>query len=539
MVKRIKQTQNSELRTGQVHIALTKYGSNIDETACKHWNIQHIQPYFPPIEKLFKTSNLENLALYGLKFQEEILSVLDPNTIQTTSGTFKVHCKTTMILSPYKWMRGEYGSILGLPTSLENASSAMHKLHSVHNAAYVGAMISCALSFSECEHFPKVFGVFNGTSIQHTIDISDDYMELSDRPWFSKNIGKLFDIKLSSEIQELCEFKHTRTARLAIQLGDKIHLEGVEELAVEKVEDVKMGDISKVLEDTQDVADDVSDSSSVSTSYVFGVHSCDCSENEDDEDEDEDDDESFEPFAWATFTNAPVQTTIMEQCEGTLYQLMMMDFDTDKHLAWISQVIFALAYAQRNFAFTHNDLHANNVMYTKTEKEFFYYRSGGILYRVPTFGYLIKIIDFERGTASIKLAGMKEPKLFMSDHFCLDEEAGGQYNYGEFFHSKYPEIKPNPSFDLVRLATSLYTDLFPTKESDHVLHTMMKKWLTLEDGSSILFSKENHDRYHGFHLYKAIARFCKDTAVPRKEIMVLKDLYSVQSSNNHPVLMID
>jgi hypothetical protein len=30
-------------------------------------------------------------------------------------------------------------------------------------------------------------------------------------------------------------------------------------------------------------------------------------------------------------------------------------------------------------------------------------------------------------------------------------------------------------------------------------------------------SKDNHDRYHGFHLYKAIARYCKD-AVPRKEI---------------------
>jgi hypothetical protein len=201
--------------------------------------------------------------------------------------------------------------------------------------------------------------------------------------------------------------------------------------------------------------------------------------------------------------------------------------------------MFALAYAHRNFAFTHNDLHANNVMYKKTDKEFFYYSSGGILYRVPTFGYVIKIIDFERGTASIKLTGMKEPKLFMSDHFRPYEEAGGQYNYGEFYDSKYPEIKPNPSFDLVRLATSLYTDLFPTGSSDHLLHTLIKKWLTLEDGSSVLFSKEDHDRYHGFHLYKAIARFCKDTAVPRKEIMLLKDLYGVQTSNNHSVLMID
>ena len=43
--------------------------------------------------------------------------------------------------------------------------------------------------------------------------------------------------------------------------------------------------------------------------------------------------------------------------------------------------------------------------------------------------------------------------------------------------------------------------------------------MTQSDGTSVMFreSKDNHDRYHGFHLYKAIARYCKD-AVPRKEI---------------------
>jgi len=75
-------------------------------------------------------------------------------------------------------------------------------------------------------------------------------------------------------------------------------------------------------------------------------------------------------------------------------------------------------------------------------------------YRVPTYGYLIKIIDFERGIGMVKLTGMKEPKLFMSDHFSIDEEAGGQYNFEQWYVSKYPVIKPNPSFDLVRLATS-------------------------------------------------------------------------------------
>jgi hypothetical protein len=505
-----------------------------------YWNITNIQPYFPPIEKLFKSSDLECVNEYGIRFNDEVFVVCDKSKIRTVNGdNISVHLKTTMLLSPYKWMRGEYGTTLGLPTSIEQATQAMHKIQNTNNAAYVGSIISSVLSQSGCVHFPKVYGVFTGTTTQHIIDISDDYGELSERPWFSQNIGKLFDIKLSDEVQGSNEFKHTRTARLAIQLGEKIDLADVQDLETPHVDEVEMAGINRVFQDDEEIADDESDSSSVSTSYVFAVRSCDCTDDEDDEN---DEDDSGEPFAWATFKRVPVQVTVMEKCEGTLYQLMMMNPETEKHLAWISQVMFALAYAQRTIGLTHNDLHANNVMYTPTETEFYYYNCGGVIYRVPTFGYTIKIIDFERGIASIKITGMKEPKMFMSDHFYAEEEAGGQYNCGDYYLTKQPEMRPNASFDLVRLATSLFWDIFPEPEPDNLLYKLFMKWLTLDDGTSVLFGKKNpkHDRYHGFHLYKAIARFCKDNAVPRKEIASLKSVYSVESvKEGSTVLLID
>jgi hypothetical protein len=282
--------------------------------------------------------------------------------------------------------------------------------------------------------------------------------------------------------------------------------------------------------------DCVSESSSVSTENMFDIASCDCGSDSDDESILEDD-ESCEPFAWATFKNVPVQITLMEKCTGTLYELMMMNPESEKHNAWMSQVVFALAYAQRNFGFTHNDLHANNVMYVPCDKEFLYYNCEGQLYKIPTYGYLIKIIDFERGVASIKLNGMKESKLFMSDHYILDEEAGGMFNYGPYYNSKYPEIKPNPSCDLVRLATSLYWDLFD-EESVSLLCGAMKRWMTTETGSVSLGKNDpKHERYHGFELYKAIIRYCKDTAVPRKEIALLKDLYGIESGGENVLLI--
>ena len=518
-----KKKQTSELKTIPVPLQVHRYKDlgNIRAGAKTFWNIEHIQPFFPPIETLFKTDDLEIVHEYGLKLDDQIQSVLSKNTIQTLSGIKQVHLKSTMLLSPFKWMRGDYSTSLGLATTQEQAATIHHKLQSQHNAGYVGSLFSAVFSQTKCIHFPKVYGVFSGLSRHHTLDISDDYEDLAEKPWFSKNIGQTFELKINDSVQSTA-FKHTRLARLEMTLGESAMLGDIPEIEGIQSEDVPMGEITPVFSSGEEDCDDESDSSSVSTSYVFGVKSCDCSVRDDSEEPGDSEDE--EGFAWATFSNVPVQYTIMEACEGTLHKLMADNPDTQKHLAWISQVMFALLFAQKTFGYVHNDLHSNNVMYVSTDKEFLYYKVGDKSYKVPTYGYVIKLIDFERGTGSVRVSGMKEPKTFMSDHFALNEEAGGQYNVEPFYLQKYPVVKPNPSFDLVRLATCLFWDLFPEgpshyEYSSNTLFQLLMKWLKV-DNKSILFAEGNpkHERYHGFHLYKAIARFCKDTAIPHKEI---------------------
>lgn len=535
MKKRTKSSSgSSDLRTNSIPMTLHKYSqlSQLQQQARENWGILHLQPFFPAIETLFKTNDLNFVHEYGIKFKHEINSITaDHVKLSGSSNLHEIHLKKRMILSPFKYMQGEYGT-LGLPVNSDQSSDIYTRLQNHNNAAYVGAIVSSVLSESGCEHFPTVYGVFSGIADKHTIDISDEYEELSEKAWFTQNIGKTFEISLNNSAQPSEEFSHTRSARVTLQLGEDIALEGVEELDA-PVDNSEIADLKKIMEsEEKDVSDD---SSSISTSYLFNIHSCDCDE-EDREIMDEMDEEDGEPFAWASFSDVPIQITVMEKCEGTLYELMKLNNNSEKHLAWLTQVIFALAYAQRNFGFVHNDLHSNNVMYKATEKEFLYYNWNGINYKVPTHGYIIKIIDFERAIMSVKLVGMKEPKFFMSDHFSVEDEAGGQYNYAPFFHPKFPEVKPNPSFDLVRLSTSLFWDFYPEGPS-HEEYTkdpvfcLLKKWLMLEDGTSVLFGKEDpqHDRYHGFTLYKAIARYCKDTAVPRKELLGLKTFYEIHS----------
>ena len=531
MVKR-KPSAGSDLRTNSVALSLQRYDTK-SLKAQQYWGLNHLQAFFPPIQKLFKTEVRDSPQEFGFKVHDSIASIVDADHVRTTKGTVaEVHRKVTMLLSPFKWMQGDYGTALGLPTTEEDSQEIQRKIQDPNNAAYVGSLISVVLAQSGCPHFPKVYGVFTGVSEKHTIDISDDYADLSERSWFSSNIGKTFDIKLTDDVHQ-GDFKHTRGARANVLLGEDMVLDDVQELEVQHV-DAQPAEMNQMMRDGNEDDDDESDSSSVSTSYVFGLKSCDCDSDED-EDEDEDEDGDDEPFAWASFTNVPVQVTVMEKCTGTFHELCSQYPDSHKHLAWLSQVMFALAYAQRNYGFTHNDLHSNNVMYISTDKEFLYYNCTGTFYKVPTYGYLIKLIDFERGISSVKVLGMKEPKLFMSDHFSVDEEAGGQYNFEPWYLPKHPEIKPNPSFDLVRLATSMFWDLFPDGPRcldyrDNQVFKFFMRWLSIDDDNSILFGKKDdkHDRYHGFYLYKAITRLCKN-AVPRTEILTLKPIYGVDT----------
>jgi hypothetical protein len=543
-MKKRKQSGSSDLRTNAIPLSIHRYSNlpMLKTCAGSVWNVDHLQPFFPPIECLFKSENLEFASEYGIKFKNEMSYISPDGKIRVGSSPDlqDVHIKRTMLLSPYKWMQGDYGSSLGLPTTNVQASMIQSKLQNPNNAAYVGSIIASVLSESGCVHFPKVYGVFSGTAKSHTIDISDDYDDLSSRSWFSQNIGKTFELKLNQHVSSSSDFSHTRTAREKLNLGEEIAMDEVQELDCVQIETPHMAELSEVMKTSMEDEEDKEDSeSSVSTSYLFQIKSCDCDEEEREIiDEEEMQYDSDEPFAWATFSNVPVQLTVMEKCDGLFYDLIMqprenkIEFET----AMVSQVVFALAYAQRNFGLVHNDLHANNIMYVKTDKEFLYYSFNGISYKVPTFGYIIKIIDFERGMTSVKLTGMKESKFFMSDHYSVNEEAGGQYNYHPFYISKFPEIKPNASFDLVRLATSMFWDMFPEGPSHEAykknpVFLCFTKWLTLEDGSSVLFGKEDphHERYHGFTLYKAIVRYCKDTAVPRKELGNLKELYMTSS----------
>ena len=195
----------------------------------------------------------------------------------------------------------------------------------------------------------------------------------------------------------------------------------------------------------------------------------------------------------------PVSLSLMEKLDCTLDDLLDEEYNmkTNEWFGIFFQVAFGLAVAQKYFSFVHNDLHSSNVMFKDTQLKFLYYQIGHNYYKIPTYGRITKIIDFARGTFKFG------DRWVFSDQFKEDNDAYGQYDYPIDGTLKNCEHKPNPSFDLVRLGTTVIQRL-----EDLTAVREFVEQITLDDnGSSLCYDEDN------FQLYIDIAHNCHN-AVP-------------------------
>ncbi len=234
----------------------------------------------------------------------------------------------------------------------------------------------------------------------------------------------------------------------------------------------------------------------------------DIDSNEEDEDEQDEEDDFEDECVNAIIPKVPVQVICMECCGDTFDNLILSStLSEEEWFAAFMQIIMILITYQKMFSFTHNDLHTNNIMYVETNSKYFYYCYKNKYYKVPTFGRLFKIIDF--GRAIYKYNG----KLFCSDSFQAGGDAATQYNTEPYFNDKKPRLEPNFSFDLCRLACSIFDyvvedfdSLKEITESDPVVKLIVE-WCLDDKGVNLLYKNNGVERYPDFKLYKMIARY--------------------------------
>jgi hypothetical protein len=164
-------------------------------------------------------------------------------------------------------------------------------------------------------------------------------------------------------------------------------------------------------------------------------------------------------------------------------------------------------------------------MWVTTAEEYLHYRvhkgKSSWIMRVPTYGRIMKIIDFGRASFTLPEPG----GFFISDAFYPGNDAGEQYNCEPFYDAEEgPRVEPNPSFDLCRLAVSLLESLYPERpDAAHPVKVMSREgtklytqtvsnvynvlweWLQDDSGKNVLRKPDGEERYPDFDLYKALA----------------------------------
>ena len=538
------------------------------------------QTYFSSLEKIFTNlapGKSEGFLLNTAEWIQDISGFTDPYRFQgivapldspAEGRSVNLFMKRAHILNPISYMSGEY--VLpddgALPSYLSAWQHTLAKINDPNNEAYIDSLFAvCASHLVEQKlspHWVRCFGNFCGRLDRYTYNLSEDYDEVKHEPWFTQNLASgLFELRIIDEMGEAASFRpQDYSARprksiasdTSVNFDDVASCEDLDEVEGKKRNSVEESDLVEDIGD-EDVGDDIalleSEEVPISVSVPrLNLRQVPDATSDEENNEDGHGSEGFSessggPPIMAIFKNFPVMATVLECCDGTMDTLLdaededIEDTKEQRWTAWIFQVISALAVAQKEYHFVHNDLHTNNIMWSWTAEPTLFYElkdalGGSRIYAVPTFGRLFKIIDFNRATFHLGKRG----GFFISDAFEDEGDAAGQYNCPPYHNPKHTRVDPNPSFDLVRLACSLIESLFDTDpdeveprnvmteepgikvyETKSPLFNLLWHWLQQKDGYNVLKNANGTERFPGFDLYKIIGHNCRN-AVPCEQI---------------------
>jgi hypothetical protein len=479
----------------------------------------------------------------------------------------EVFFKMAPLLDPYKYLIGKYDitnpNIFNLPSLTSDKTNTMEKILDVNNSSYTDGFFSFLSSNLIHKHGflhgVDYYGSYLSIKNKFNINVFDDLEYLTNSIFFNKNKNILFTIDNYDHL-----FNDEKTKLNPIEIGNNCTLKSHESIKSLN-DDVfdNLFDNNNTLIDLKDMKDmsidliDITNSNNVNeqhlenvtlksnstcssrTSYTSNELDENCEECEtnsesgfleedndinsrvkvdddtdnkeeedekDDEEYDDEDDEEEEKIN-VVIPKFPVQVICMEYCENTFDDLIMNgDLSDSEWFSALMQIIMILITYQKAFGFTHNDLHTNNVMYNKTTKKYIYYVYKKQIYKVPTFGKIYKIIDF--GRSIYKFGG----KIFCSDSFQTGGDAATQYNTEPYFNDKKPRLEPNFSFDLCRLACSIFDyvieDISDTNNTNNLspVQKLINEWCLDDKGLNMLYKNNGIDRYPDFKLYKMISR---------------------------------
>lgn len=419
-----------------------------------------------------------------------------------------VFIKMNSILEPMCYMMGYYNNFTRenylLPSIKKKkfGKYTLNKINSKNNTAYIDSfstyLLSQLVEKELCCAFPLYYGTFLGIKKKFFFNITEEYDSIKNNDWFIKGLyNNNYSVHCNKVEYKKEEYNYLENLdNYDSDKEDEYPIVNIQCLNGEKYSNDPslFYDINEKNNDIDNMSDidlyqDISTISDDETSEKIEVSN-----------------KKYLEEYYLEMNDTPVSLTFMESFENTIEYLCKTNISEEEWICHLFQICFGLSIAQKEFDFYHNDLHTGNIMYKNTTSTHIYYQVNNIFYRIPTFGKIMKIIDFGRAIFTIK------NKTYFSDVFEYDGEAYGQYTYPEKDFNK-KKVVPNKSFDLSRLATTLLDDI-PNINSKNTnmkdLQKILLKWVTDKYGKDVR-------RFDEFDLYKIIARRM-DNAVPVEQL---------------------
>ena len=209
----------------QIHYSSKPFPQKVAEFIKPHF--PKVQTYFSSLEKIFtklepRTSN--GFLLNTAEWIQDISGFDNPYKFQGFVGPLdckpeSLECKNLFmkrahILSPITYMSGEY--VLpedgALPSYLSHWQHTLAKVNDPNNEAYIDALFAvCASRLVEQKlspHFVRCYGVFCGRLDNYAYNLSEDYDDIKDEPWFAENLAAgLYELRVLDEMGDSASFK--------------------------------------------------------------------------------------------------------------------------------------------------------------------------------------------------------------------------------------------------------------------------------------------------------------------------------------------
>lgn len=518
-----KENENDNKLRG-MKIPLPRYTlESLPDTLQNVKGYSHLQTFFPSLSKLFRINKYQAQKIH-LDVPMKIVEIESSGNqgicklrlVDKKGETIETEafCKVTHLLDPVRWMQGHYSlpQESGLPGHSKTWVAAWHKLQDVHNQAYVQALALYSLSklreSNISPHFNLFYGTYCAKADTFKYNLNDEFPDFRNTRWFWGGEEKgLFSLEVvNSENPEL-------------PVPQDILDELLQKPEYESDDD----------ESENKSFEEIPDDHEENDIELESLHSASLDSRDFEDDEDDNEESISENYTlMAKFYNFPVMLLFTESNENTMDMLLDADSDEVKigtkewetmWSAWIFQIVAATCVMQKVLGMTHNDLHTNNIVWSKTDKEYLYYKTkDGSVWKVPTYGKVFRLIDFGRAIFTINNT------LFISDDFKKGNSADGQYSFPPLQSKPKEIVPPNPSFDLSRLAVSLFEAIFPEKPEDKSkgkilseedglvvretvspLYNILWSWMVDDEDRNILMEPDGSERFPDFDLYNHIA----------------------------------